>query len=103
MACGHDLLGDGIIQHAGLLALLDEHQILDVPLRAFDWAEIQPPHNEAVCGGIAHGVVQNLAVGGGVTDDTVLPTFSRPASNWGLTRQTPIASDVVMACATGKM
>ena len=24
MACGHDLLGDGIIQHAGLLALLDD-------------------------------------------------------------------------------
>ena len=103
MACGHDLLGDGIIQHAGLLALLDEHQILDVPLRAFDWAEIQPPHNEAVCGGIAHGVVQHLAVGGGVTDDTIFAHLFTACLELGLDQTDPIASGVVMACATGKM
>ena len=32
-----------------------------------------------------------------------LPTFSRPASNWGFTRQTPAAWSAVTARATGKM
>ena len=103
MACSHDLLGDGIIQNAGLLTLLDEHQILDVPLRAFDWAEIQTPHNEAVCGGIAHGIVQHLAVGGRVTDNTVFAHLLTACLELRLDQTDAIASGVVMACATGKM
>ena len=71
MACRYDLLGNRIIQHTGLFALLDEHQVLNVALRAFDGAEIQSAHDDTGCSGIAHRIVENFAVGGRVADDTV--------------------------------
>ena len=67
MACSHDLFGGRIVQHAGLLALLHEHQIFDVAFRTFHRAEIQPAHSKSVGSRIAHGIVQHFAVGGGVT------------------------------------
>ena len=103
MACRYDLFGNRIIQHTGMFALLDEHQVLNVALRAFDGAEIQSAHDETVCSGIAHRIVEHFAVGGRVADDTVFTHLLAASLELRLARQTPIASGVVIACATGKI
>ena len=64
-----------VVQHGGLCALLHEHQVLNVALRALDGAEIQPAYVEPVGGCVAHGIVQHFAVGSRVTHDTVLANF----------------------------
>ena len=87
MACRHHLCGSFIIQHCRLIALLHKHQVLDIAFRPFDRAVIQPAHYKAVFRSIRHGIVQYLTMHCGVA----------------FTRQTPMASGVVMRCATGKM
>ena len=88
---------------APFIALLNEHQIFNVSLRALDGAEIQSADLEAVGSSIAHGIVQHLTVGGRVTDNAVFAHLFAASLKLRLDRQTPIASGVVMACATGKI
>ena len=72
MAGFHDLFCHAVVQHGGLCALLHEHQVLNVAFRAFDGAEIQPAHGEAVGRCVAHRIVQHLTMGGRVAHDAVL-------------------------------
>ena len=84
MAGCHHLFSNRIIQCTGFIALLNEHQIFNVSLRALDGAEIQSADLEAVGSSIAHGIVQHLAVGGRVTDNAVFAHFFAASLKLGL-------------------
>ena len=78
------MFSNRIIQYTGFIALLNEHQIFNVSLRALDGAEIQSADLEAVGSSIAHGIVQHLAVGGRVTDNAVFAHLFAASLKLGL-------------------
>ena len=84
MAGCHHLFSNRIIQCTGFIALLNEHQIFNVSLRALDGAEIQSADLEAVGSSIAHGIVQHLTVGGRVTDNAVFAHLFAASLKLGL-------------------
>ena len=91
MAGCHHLFSNRIIQYTGFIALLNEHQIFNVSLRALDGAEIQSANLEAVGSSIAHGIVQHLAVGGRVTDNAVFAHFFAASLKLGLDQADDLA------------
>ena len=84
----------------------DIHQILDVSFRSADRRIVQPQRLESLCGRIgkrrADDLLMDCRIAGSRTTP-FLPTFSRPASNCGLIRQTISAPGFMISKAAGRI
>lgn len=74
----------------------------DIPLRPFNGRKIEPAQENPLSRANPQAAAKYFSVRGRLCCTTpFLPTFSRPASNCGFTRQTPCAPPDVTAFATG--
>ena len=97
-----DLFNQALRQRLRGIAVLDVHQVFNVALGSLMGEKSRPAGVKWFAMAYPSAIFSTSRWVAGSRTTPFLPTFSRPASNCGLTRQTPTASGVQMASATGR-